>query len=127
LDHEADHREHREPRPARHTRSDQRDDGEVLTGELEEERRRSSCPVRNARPSSGPIGSSRAVRISAVTTSDGGGPDRHSPRRPPDAGQRRVNVYSSSRVCDGRGRFGFILWVEPEDFDKAFDAFGIGG
>jgi hypothetical protein len=38
-----------------------------------------------------------------------------------------VNVYSSSRVCDGRGRFGFILWVEPEDFDKAFDAFGIGG
>jgi hypothetical protein len=38
-----------------------------------------------------------------------------------------VNVYSSSGVCDGRGRFGFILWVEPADFDKAFDAFGIGG
>ncbi len=38
-----------------------------------------------------------------------------------------VNVYSSGGVCDGRGRFGFILWVEPEDYDKAFDAFGIGG
>jgi hypothetical protein len=38
-----------------------------------------------------------------------------------------VNVYSSSGVCDGRGRFGFILWVEAGDFDKAFDAFGIGG
>ena len=37
-----------------------------------------------------------------------------------------VNVYSSSGVCDGKGDFGFILWVEPEDFDKAFDAFGIG-
>jgi hypothetical protein len=38
-----------------------------------------------------------------------------------------VNVYSSSGVCDGRGGFGFILWVEPEDVDRAFDAFGIGG
>jgi hypothetical protein len=38
-----------------------------------------------------------------------------------------VNVYSSSGVCDGTGRFGFILWVEADDFDKAFDAFGIGG
>jgi hypothetical protein len=38
-----------------------------------------------------------------------------------------VNVYSSSGVCDGKGRFGFILWVEPGDFDKAMDVFGIGG
>ncbi|MHC4470584.1 MAG: ACT domain-containing protein [Planctomycetota bacterium] len=38
-----------------------------------------------------------------------------------------VNVYSSTGVCAGKGSFGFILWVEPEDFDKAFDAFGIGG
>ena len=38
-----------------------------------------------------------------------------------------INVFSSSGVCDGKGGFGFILWVEPEDFDKAFDAFGIGG
>jgi hypothetical protein len=38
-----------------------------------------------------------------------------------------VNVYSSSGVCDGTGRFGFILWVEAEDFDKAFAAFGMEG
>jgi len=38
-----------------------------------------------------------------------------------------VNVYSSSGVCDGKGRFGFILWVEPGDFDKALEVFGIGG
>ena len=38
-----------------------------------------------------------------------------------------VNVYASSGVCDGSGRFGFILWVEHEDFDKALDAFGMGG
>ena len=38
-----------------------------------------------------------------------------------------VNVYSSSGVSSGDGRYGFILWVEPADFDKAFDAFGIGG
>jgi hypothetical protein len=38
-----------------------------------------------------------------------------------------VNVYSSSGVCDGTGRFGFILWVAAGEFDKAFDAFGIGG
>ncbi|MBW2256735.1 MAG: hypothetical protein JRI25_19355 [Deltaproteobacteria bacterium] len=38
-----------------------------------------------------------------------------------------VNAYSSGGVCDGRGRFGFVIWVEPSDFDKAFDAFGIGG
>ncbi len=37
-----------------------------------------------------------------------------------------VNVYSSSGVSDGTGRFGFILWVEAGDFDKAFNAFGIG-
>jgi len=38
-----------------------------------------------------------------------------------------VNVYSSSGVCGSKGEFGFILWVEPEDFDRAFDAFGMGG
>ena len=38
-----------------------------------------------------------------------------------------VNVYSSGGVCDGQGRFGYVLWVEPSHFDKAFDALGIGG
>ena len=36
-----------------------------------------------------------------------------------------VNVYSSSGVCDGTGRFGFILWVEAGDFEKALNAFGV--
>jgi len=36
-----------------------------------------------------------------------------------------VNVYSSSGICDGSGRFGFILWVEAGDFDKAVAAFGL--
>jgi hypothetical protein len=36
-----------------------------------------------------------------------------------------VNVYSSSGVCDGTGRFGFILWVEAGDFEKAAVALGI--
>ena len=38
-----------------------------------------------------------------------------------------VNMFASSGVCAGNGRFGFVMWVEPEDFDKAFDALGIGG
>jgi hypothetical protein len=36
-----------------------------------------------------------------------------------------VNVYASNGVCDGEGRYGFILWVKPEDFDGARAAFGI--
>jgi hypothetical protein len=38
-----------------------------------------------------------------------------------------VNVYSSSGICDGMGRFGFILWVEAGDFDKAYSALGLEG
>ena len=30
-----------------------------------------------------------------------------------------VNVYAANGVCAGKGRFGFILWVKPEDFAKA--------
>ncbi len=36
-----------------------------------------------------------------------------------------INVYSSCGVCDGNGRFGFILWVEPDDFEKAGGIFNI--
>jgi hypothetical protein len=36
-----------------------------------------------------------------------------------------VNVYASHGTCDGTGRFGFILWVEPEDLEKASEALGI--
>jgi hypothetical protein len=34
-----------------------------------------------------------------------------------------VNVFASSCVIDDHGRFGFILWVNPADFDRAAFAF----
>jgi hypothetical protein len=36
-----------------------------------------------------------------------------------------VNVHASNGVCDGTGRFGFILWVDPGDFEKAAYALGV--
>lgn len=30
-----------------------------------------------------------------------------------------INVHAANGVCDGSGRFGFVLWVKPDDFDKA--------
>jgi len=36
-----------------------------------------------------------------------------------------VNVYSSSGISDGSGRFGFVLWVEAGDYEKAVRAFGL--
>lgn len=34
-----------------------------------------------------------------------------------------VNVKVSSGICDEDGHFGFVLFVEPKDFDKAAMAF----
>lgn len=39
-----------------------------------------------------------------------------------DAG---VNVYSANGTIDGRGGFGYILWVKPEDYDRAAQALGL--
>jgi len=36
-----------------------------------------------------------------------------------------VNVESASGVTDGRGAFGYVIHVEPEDFGKAAAALGI--
>jgi len=36
-----------------------------------------------------------------------------------------VNVTSASGVTDGRGAFGYVIHVGPEDFDKAAEALGI--
>ncbi|MFC1817963.1 hypothetical protein ACFL0B_02565 [Thermodesulfobacteriota bacterium] len=36
-----------------------------------------------------------------------------------------VNVESASGVTDGRGAFGYIIHVKPEDFAKAAEALGI--
>jgi hypothetical protein len=39
-----------------------------------------------------------------------------------DAG---INVVASNGVNDGSGRFGFVLWVKPEDYERAVDSLGI--
>jgi hypothetical protein len=36
-----------------------------------------------------------------------------------------VNVYASSGVADGRGGFGYVVYVRPEQFDQACKALGL--
>jgi hypothetical protein len=36
-----------------------------------------------------------------------------------------VNVYASSGVTDGRGTFGYLLYVRPEDYERAAAALGV--
>lgn len=33
-----------------------------------------------------------------------------------------VNVYASTGVTDGQGTFGYLIYVRPEDYDRAEDA-----
>jgi hypothetical protein len=35
-----------------------------------------------------------------------------------------INVHASNGVIDGGGRFGFVLWVRPEDYEKAAEVLG---
>ncbi|MBK6795930.1 MAG: hypothetical protein IPG76_03790 [Acidobacteria bacterium] len=37
----------------------------------------------------------------------------------------KVNVYASSGVADGKGSFGYVIYVRPEDYQKAVEALGI--
>jgi hypothetical protein len=37
----------------------------------------------------------------------------------------KVNVYASNGVTDGRGSYGYILYVRPEEIEVATDALGI--
>ncbi len=39
--------------------------------------------------------------------------------------QSGLNVYASTGVSDGEGRFGYILYVRPGDFEAAAEALGI--
>jgi hypothetical protein len=39
--------------------------------------------------------------------------------------EANVNVYSASGVSDGRGGFGYIVYVKAEDFEKAAVALGV--
>ena len=35
-----------------------------------------------------------------------------------------INVYAANGVCDGRGGYGYVMHVRPEDFDNAARALG---
>lgn len=36
-----------------------------------------------------------------------------------------VNVYASAGVADGRGAFGYVLYVRPEEYERAARAMGV--
>jgi len=36
-----------------------------------------------------------------------------------------INVHAANGVSDGSGGFGYVLWVKPEDYDKAAEALGV--
>ena len=36
-----------------------------------------------------------------------------------------VNVYASSGVTDGRGSFGYVLYIRSDEFDRAASALGL--
>lgn len=36
-----------------------------------------------------------------------------------------VDVYASTAVTDGKGSFGYILYVQPDQLDRAVEALGI--
>jgi len=33
-----------------------------------------------------------------------------------------INIYACNGVVDGTGRFGYVIWVDPERFDEASEA-----
>jgi len=35
-----------------------------------------------------------------------------------------LNIYASSGVTDGRGRFGYVIYLRPEEFERVADALG---
>ena len=39
--------------------------------------------------------------------------------------EANVNVYASSGVADGRGSFGYVIYVKPEDYQRAATALGV--
>lgn len=36
-----------------------------------------------------------------------------------------ISVYAANGVSSGSSQFGYVLWVKPEDFEKAAQALGI--
>jgi hypothetical protein len=39
--------------------------------------------------------------------------------------EENVNVYASSGVTDGRGSYGYVLYVRPEEYETAAKALGV--
>ncbi len=39
--------------------------------------------------------------------------------------QADVNVYASSGVTDGRGSFGYVIYIRPEEMERAEAALGL--
>jgi hypothetical protein len=39
--------------------------------------------------------------------------------------EANVNVYASTGVADGRGSFGYVIYVRPEDYARAAAALGV--
>jgi hypothetical protein len=39
--------------------------------------------------------------------------------------EEKVNVYASSGVTDGKGSFGYVLYVRPAEFQRAVKALGL--
>jgi hypothetical protein len=39
--------------------------------------------------------------------------------------EAHVNVYASSGVTDGKGSFGYVLYIRPEEYDRAVSALGL--
>lgn len=37
----------------------------------------------------------------------------------------KISVYASSGVTDGKGSFGYVLYVQPQDIDSATAALGV--
>ena len=37
----------------------------------------------------------------------------------------RVNIYASNAVTDGKGSYGYVLYVRPEKYDQAAAALGV--
>ncbi len=36
-----------------------------------------------------------------------------------------VNVYASSGVADGKGTYGYVLYIRPEEYERAAGALGV--
>ncbi len=39
--------------------------------------------------------------------------------------QADVNVYASSGVTDGKGSFGYVIYVRPDEYERAAQALGV--